>query len=357
MNLDRHRPLLLAVIALAVPTLLVLGRFTAATPYERYGYPALALQLGWAFWALARRRMATRTVMQISYAVLAVFWLAAVASRFFWPGMTIPAGQRLSPDVFMIFIVLAILAHLLFASRTALLISSVVLAVAMAITLGWLAVRPAGATAVGSVAELMAYEAALAMTMLMLHALARSKDDHARALMEAERMREMAYLDALTRLPNRRGLEESLHRYASLAVRHDLPLSVVFFDIDDFKRINDVHGHQVADRILEEVGRSVRPLLRAGDVLGRWGGEEFLLIAPDADHDQALGLAERVRDVVQQYAYPGDVGITASFGVATYQPPTTVEELVEQADRRLYRAKRLGKNRVTGAGDAAALET
>ena len=295
--------------------------------------------------------MDTRAVMRISYGILAVFWLGVVASRFFWPGVTLPAGQRLSPDVFMIFVVLVILAHLLFASRTALLVSSVVLAVAVAITVGWLVARPASVSVVGSATELMAYEVALAVTTLMLHALARSKDDHARALIETERMREMAYRNTLTRLPNRRGLEESLHRYASLAVRHDLPLAVGFFDIDDFKRINDVYGQQVADRILEEVGRSVRPLLRAGDVLGRWGGEEFLIIATDAGHPQALGLAERVRDAEQRYAFPSDVAVTASFGVATYEPPTPVEELLERADRRLDRAKRLGKNRVVGAGE------
>jgi len=353
MNLDRHRPLLLAVIALAVPTLLALGRFTGATPYATYGYPALVLQLGWAFWALMRRRIPTRTVMEVSYAVIVIFWLGLVASRFFWPGVSIPAAQRLTPGVAMIFIVLVVLAHLLFATRTALTLSAAQLAVAVGITVAWLVAGSWEADSEGAIAELMAYEGALAVTMLMLYALARSKDDHARALIETERMREMAYRDALTRLPNRRGLEESLHRYTSLATRHDMPLSVVFFDIDDFKRINDLHGHQVADRILEQVGRSVRPLLRAGDVMGRWGGEEFLILAPDADHEQALRLAERVREAVQRYGYPGAVAITASFGVATYAPPMTVLELLERADRHLYRAKRLGKNRVQGVHGAS----
>src|SRR6056297_3669031 len=130
MNLDRHRPLLLAVIALAVPTLLALGRCTGATPYATYGYPALVLQLGWAFWALMRRRIPTRTVMEVSYAVIAAFWLGLVASRFFWPGVSIPVALRLTPGVVMIFIVLVILAHLLFATRTALTLSSAQLAAA-----------------------------------------------------------------------------------------------------------------------------------------------------------------------------------------------------------------------------------
>lgn len=88
----------------------------------------------------------------------------------------------------------------------------------------------------------------------MLYALARSKDDHASALMEEKWIREMAYLDSLIGVPSRPGLEESLHRYASLALRHDLPLSVVCFGIDDFKRINDVHGHQPRDRIWRRSG-------------------------------------------------------------------------------------------------------
>lgn len=352
MNLDRHRPLLLAVIALAVPTLLVLGRFAAATPYETYGYPVLALHLCWAFWALARKRLATRTVIAISYTFLALFWLSIVASRFFWPGSTIPAAQRLTPDVYTMFVVLAILAHLLFATWTALLVSAAELGIGVAITAAWLVMASRTGVPMDSAADLVAYEGALAVTLVMLYALARSKDDHVRALIETERMREMAYHDVLTRLPNRRGIEENLNRYASLALRHDLPLSVVFFDIDDFKRVNDVHGHHAGDRMLEQVGRTVRPLLRSGDVLGRWGGEEFLIIAPDADHDQALGLAERVRDAVQRYVHPNEVGITASFGVATYEPLTTVSELLELADRRLYGAKRLGKNRVVGAREA-----
>lgn len=351
MNLDRHRPLLLAVIAVAVPTLLALGRFTATSPYERYGYPVLALQLCWAFWVLASKRLATRTVMVISYAFLALFWLWIVAVRFFWSDSALPAAQRITPGVFMIFIVLAILAYLVFATRTALIASAIELGVAVGITVAWLVVGSRAGAPMASTAQLIAYEAALAVTMLMLYALARSKDDHARALIEAEKMREMAYHDVLTHLPNRRGLEETLHRYASLAQRHDLSLSVVFFDLDDFKRVNDVHGHQLGDRVLEEVGGSVRPHLRAGDVLGRWGGEEFLIIAPDADHDQAVGLAERVREAVRRYDYPGDVEITASFGVATYAAVTTVEELLELADRRLYRAKRSGKNRVAGVQD------
>jgi len=125
-------------------------------------------------------------------------------------------------------------------------------------------------------------------------------------------------------------------------------VSVVYFDVDHFKRVNDERGHATGDQVLLQIGVAVRSVLRASDVFGRWGGEEYLIVAPDTDDGRALQLAERVRVAVAEHTFDDGVRVTASFGVATSHGTLDVEALMAAADARLYRAKRQGRNRVVG---------
>lgn len=162
----------------------------------------------------------------------------------------------------------------------------------------------------------------------------------------------LSMTDVLTGLHNRRHFMQSAQRELDLAQRHGLPLALLILDIDHFKRVNDQHGHAVGDQVLIEVGRRCAQVLRATDLLARWGGEEFVVLLPNTGHEQAHQLAERMRETVaysaQLYAAQEAVRVTISIGVAGTVPqqPTTLDALVQQADRALYDAKHAGRNQV-----------
>jgi two-component system cell cycle response regulator len=169
------------------------------------------------------------------------------------------------------------------------------------------------------------------------------------ALIEAnERLARQALTDDLTGLANRRhGLHE-LERTVALATRHDHALALVRVDVDDFKAINDTHGHQGGDLVLAEIGRRLAEAMRGGDELARWGGDEFVAILPDTDSEGAFRAAERLRHAVA--ATPVDVGatevaVTISVGWAHWSGDTP-DDLLVRADRALYRAKDAGRNAV-----------
>ncbi len=160
--------------------------------------------------------------------------------------------------------------------------------------------------------------------------------------------------DALTGAYNRHRLEGDLQGELSRAKRHDHPLSLIMFDIDHFKRINDELGHIVGDYVLKTLARTVWELLRKHDAMFRYGGEEFLLLLPETDLDGALAVAEKARSTIEALplTYNGRVlpGVTVSLGVATApQHGKTVADLLEAVDAALYQAKQGGRNLVVPA--------
>lgn len=175
------------------------------------------------------------------------------------------------------------------------------------------------------------------------------REYHEQATHLADSMALLAYTDFLTGLPNRRQLFEVLAQQVRGKQRYGGEFSVILFDLDRFKHINDVFGHARGDRVLEEVARVVRASLRESDIIGRWGGEEFLVIAPHTNHQQAISLAERLREALADHAFDLTGPVTASFGVATYKPGTSLDQLLRLADKALYCAKENGRNRVEAA--------
>jgi diguanylate cyclase (GGDEF)-like protein len=164
-------------------------------------------------------------------------------------------------------------------------------------------------------------------------------------------------LDQLTGLLNRRGLEPRFAEVAEQAALTQQPVSVVVADIDHFKRINDTHGHPVGDAVLREVADEMRRSLRTFELLYRFGGEEFLLLLPGADAENAARIAETLRDAVEQL-HPAGLPVECSFGSATGQGEDVIfAKLVEAADVALYDAKRFGRNRVEQSADGVLVPT
>ena len=162
-----------------------------------------------------------------------------------------------------------------------------------------------------------------------------------------------ALVDGLTGLANRRQLEDELEAEIARAERLGGPIALVFADLDDFKAVNDHHGHPAGDAVLCAFAELLRESVREIDTAGRFGGEEFMLLLPGTDAAGAANVAERVRAALEERVIvtPGGaaIRITASFGVATAPPAATAAELIAAADRALYDAKNGGKNRVDTA--------
>jgi diguanylate cyclase (GGDEF)-like protein len=156
-----------------------------------------------------------------------------------------------------------------------------------------------------------------------------------------------ATTDPLTGLHNRLKLGSTLSDEILRANRYQTPLSLVLFDIDHFKKINDTYGHPVGDQVLIQLARFVPNLIRSTDLLARWGGEEFLILAPGSDGPMAFQAAEKLRDAIGSSVFQQVRSVTCSFGVAQYAPGETAAELIARADAALYRAKTNGRNQVT----------
>lgn len=163
----------------------------------------------------------------------------------------------------------------------------------------------------------------------------------------------LANTDRLTGLWNRLKFEQVAHLEISRAERYAYPLSLLFFDLDHFKQINDQYGHEAGDKALCSLARLIDKHLRESDSLGRWGGEEFLILMPHTDLQQAQQLAEKLRTLIAGSPLVEQQTVSASFGISQLASGETLRDLVRNADSALYRAKRLGRNRVEVQNSAA----
>ena len=176
-----------------------------------------------------------------------------------------------------------------------------------------------------------------------------------RLFVSQRQVSEQALKDPLTGLGNRRYFEERANAVLARVRRRARPVALLMIDIDHFKEVNDHHGHAAGDEVLRALGGTLAASLRAGDVCGRIGGEEFAAVLPDEDREGAAASAERLRATVERCAVEaasarGRIKFTVSIGVAALpQDGDTLEGLLQRADRRLYRAKEGGRNRVVAA--------
>lgn len=165
-----------------------------------------------------------------------------------------------------------------------------------------------------------------------------------------EEIYRMTIVDGLTQIHNKRYLNEALDREVLRARRHQRDLSVLMFDIDFFKRVNDHYGHLAGDHVLRELAKLVQERIRRDEVFARYGGEEFCVVLPETSLAGAVALAEDIRSRVEGYpfVFQGErIPVTISVGCAFLQPPDrNASDLIRRADDKLYEAKRSGRNRV-----------
>jgi diguanylate cyclase (GGDEF)-like protein/PAS domain S-box-containing protein len=170
-------------------------------------------------------------------------------------------------------------------------------------------------------------------------------DELRERIVELERL---ALLDPLTNLPNRRWLTQQIETRMDEFRRYQWPFGILMIDLDHFKAVNDAHGHEVGDKLLGVVAKSISAGTRLCDSIGRWGGEEFLAVVVNVEIGRLLPIADRMRVLVgtTELREPVRAGVTCSIGAAIVRPDDSIPELLRRADQALYRAKYGGRNQV-----------
>jgi diguanylate cyclase (GGDEF)-like protein len=156
----------------------------------------------------------------------------------------------------------------------------------------------------------------------------------------------MAKRDALTGLRNRAGLSKHLSQCGIKLREEKTPFCIIFIHIDFFKQVNDTHGHNTGDDTLVAFSQTIYNNIRIADKLGRWDGEEFILICKDSELKSAINMAEKLRLVIEAKTFVNNLKITASFGVAQMKETESTRDFIERADQALYDAKASGRNQV-----------
>jgi diguanylate cyclase (GGDEF)-like protein len=163
---------------------------------------------------------------------------------------------------------------------------------------------------------------------------------------KGKELKQLSITDSLTGLYNRMHLNEQFLLEHNRSLRHNRPLSIIMLDIDQFKKINDSYGHLSGDLVLEAIAETIQKAVRQTDILGRWGGEEFLIICPETTLEGAKSMAEKLRKVIREIEFPFDHQVSASFGVSKLINGQELKDLISLADKALYKAKKNGRNRV-----------
>jgi diguanylate cyclase (GGDEF)-like protein len=161
-----------------------------------------------------------------------------------------------------------------------------------------------------------------------------------------EKLKNIASHDELTKVYNRRKFDEVLGYEINMSRRYKEPLSLIMFDLDHFKNVNDTYGHDIGDKVLRIIARTVRMAIRSTDTLARWGGEEFFIILPKTNKSEAVKIAEHLRQRIENIKFGSINTITCSFGVAEFMVGETKDSFIQRADEAMYKAKTNGRNRV-----------
>jgi diguanylate cyclase (GGDEF)-like protein len=245
--------------------------------------------------------------------------------------------------------VLYVVAYLIFDSRTALRISLAMFGLELfAVLVKAISEVPEGPNT-GAVLWALRMHAFMGAVIALIYASSYLKDQLLSQKEMAEAMHRLAHTDQLTGVSNRRELYSELQNELNKSERYGRPLCIIFFDLDNFKSVNDTYGHDCGDRVLRDVVRATERVLRTTDRLGRWGGEEFVVLAPETNLQEASRLAERLRVEIASYRYRFAPTVTASLGFTEYEAGDTPETLIKRADQALYKAKILGRNRAEHA--------
>lgn len=290
---------------------------------------------------LATRRIELTTAFQIAYLSGAAYLLLALNHQF----SVMPPGATTLMENTYWFAVLYGIAFLTFPASRAAMVTSSILLTSAAICVGQLLAASGSADLSGSasLAKLAGSVVQFLLTGAVLVIMHATMGVQYRRLMAA---RVAAYTDALTGLANRRAAEERLTALAQERARFTL----VLFDLDHFKRVNDVYGHATGDQVLRGVGDSALRHLPAGGLAARWGGEEFLLILPHLSGPQLHRVLDTLRLELRGQSHGAVSGVTACYGVATAEDGEHPDEVLARADAAMYSAKTQGRNDIRVAG-------
>lgn len=332
----------LPITLLAVLLTFVLDLRGKQDPFNQIALPLLAGLLLVLTLGLYLRLVPLRWIERSFYLVAAGSFFTKFGSLVIrYPG-TIPDAEIAQVYIWAPFIYL--LSFLIFQVRDALKWS--LLIYSLSFVLGVYAVVSSGTENLGNFVRLAEFYLASGLWVAMLYVLGTLKTQLSQLQVQFGEMKRLAHRDTLTGLSNRRQMEVRLSQQVEQFQRYGMSWAVILFDIDNFKRVNDVHGHELGDYVLQEAARFLQYELRDTDQLARWGGEEFLILAPQTDLFHARALAERLRSLLAQHAFEAVGSITASFGVAAYRDDEGIPSLMQRVDEALYRAKHGGKNRV-----------
>ncbi len=169
---------------------------------------------------------------------------------------------------------------------------------------------------------------------------------HETLVIKSRELEKLSITDKLTEISNRMKIEDILIAEIKRVQRTGRPFSVIMLDVDDFKEINDSYGHQVGDNVLREIAGLLKRSIRESDSIGRWGGEEFLIVCPETRENGSVVVAEHLRQRIADRTLSGGVRVTCSFGVAEYRAEEGETQFLRRVDRAMYQAKRSGRNKV-----------
>ncbi|WP_165795412.1 terpene synthase family protein [Deinococcus koreensis] len=332
-----YLPVLQATL-IAVVFTYVIGLRGEPDPFNHLALPLLAVAL---LSLLLLQLMGRVTVRWIERAFFGVAATAFMAKFVFTVAHSPAIPDAALAQVYIWTPFLYVLAFLIDGSRSAIRRSLVVYVIGVLIGLyGVLS------GALSNVRYLLDFYLAGAMILILLYVLATLRHHVSQLQTQVGEMRRLAHLDPLTGVSNRRQLDLQLSQEVLRSERYGSSWSVILFDLDDFKKINDRHGHAAGDEVLRQTAELMQRELRTTDLLGRWGGEEFLILAVQIDLPYARILAERLCRALAAHRMPEVGRVTASFGIATYRTGEGAESLLRRADAALYSAKHAGKNRV-----------
>ncbi|AXX92725.1 hypothetical protein CPU12_02535 [Malaciobacter molluscorum LMG 25693] len=172
------------------------------------------------------------------------------------------------------------------------------------------------------------------------------KDSYNQMIQRLNKHKLLSITDKLTGLFNRLKLDEALNDEFNRSNRFKRSFGIIILGIDHFKRVNDTYGHQVGDQVLIQFAKILKENIRKVDTLGRWGGEEFMIICSETDLKGTIKLAQSLREIIRKYDFPGVGNLSASFGVSIYSGDENIDSVIAHADNALYKAKSNGRNRV-----------
>ena len=309
-----------------------------------YGPVAAVVSLGVAF-AIQQRRLALRRVEAVGYMLAATMLVVHVGVVLFGPSGD---GARMQFSAFAPWIAgVFMLGFLMLETRTALFAAVGLYGSLLLLAVGSrLPAAGLGAASLEVNALVQQFVFANGFYIALLYVLARVKEEYGKAEYKSLVMDRLAHHDELTGSPNRRYLVGACSKEMERLGRRERPFCMVLIDLDHFKQINDRYGHAAGDAVLCAVAALLPRELRGGDDFGRWGGEEFVVLAYEADPATGFALAERLRARLERTEWRalGLPRITASFGVANFRTGDDFHSLLARADRALYRAKQSGRN-------------